>query len=551
MVIYNGSMKDISFNFKVFNNHLSDLKNTNERDYFNKKLKAVYSWLEWLKERSSISITDYREYYNQVKEIEIRKFTPTKSSSEKIEDTSTYSYLTSLINYKTITLILLVLLSSLNLYLYKLYSSLSDQIEVKQSSGRVLPFKGKIKETDGDPLDTKRDIIFTLYSQAQGGRSLYSGKCLGEQGLQPEFNGAFTILIGSDCGMKPIPEDIFQNNSTLYLGMAIGSEKELEPRYQIFTTTYSKDTSKLQGLELGKNFSSIPYIDETGRIQLDVESPVIKSTNGELSIQGERLSFKAEDATKGNIIIQPGSESNVIIPFGKLGLGNFEPNSILDISGTQLFTSTASIKNFAIPDDESTSALRLSLGTELSGVKSNFIEFFAGASSENPGKKIGDIRINNEGVVYETAGADFAEYFTLSSTQEIISGTIVSLSPKGIRPSLPNEKIIGAASLTAGFIGNRKDAKTNSVLVALVGQVDVLVSTINGEMQVGDRIGATTIPGYGGLVRLDEFSIGYLLKKNPDGNFTNESCPKSYKNKRDRSGKKIRCGTVKIILDLD
>lgn len=545
-------MKEIPFSSEVLNDHLQDLKKINDRIFFEKKFKSIYSWLEWLRNKNNISEKQFNDSVSKVNEIKRQNFSKNSPAADyKVRKHNNNSSFVFLFSYKFISIILLFLLLVFNIYIYKLYSSLSGNLEAKQNQGRVLPFKGAIKGTDGKPLDTKRDAVFNLYNRSSDGEPLYSGECLGESGLQPQYNGAFTIMVGSDCGMKPIPEPIFQDNSSLYLGMSIGSEAELLPRYQIFTTTYSKDTSKLQGFEPGKSVSSIPFIDESGMIQIDADSPVIKSTNGTFSIEGKTLSFKAEDVTNGDILIQPGSESNVVIPYGKVGIGTFEPSSILDISGTQLFTSTASVKNFAIPDDENTSVLRLSLGTEGNGVKSNFIEFFAGASSGNPGKKVGDIRVNNDGVVYETAGADFAEYFNVPYSQEIPIGTIISLSPKGIRASVINEKIIGTVSSTAGFIGNRKDPQMNSVLIALVGQVNVLSSTINGEINIGDRVGATAIPGYGGLVRPDEFSVGYLIEKEADENFSNEKCPKSYKNRRDRSGKKIRCGTVRIILDLE
>jgi hypothetical protein len=543
-------MKQIPFTNQTFNEQLSDLNNSDDRSYFERKSQSLISWLDWLKNQHLISDKQFNESLRKLNEIKSSRFS-TRSIINSKSDRSNKDIFSFFLNFKFLTLSFIFLLIIFNIYIYSLYSSLSNELINKQSKGRVLPFKGVIKDTDGKPLDTKRDATFSLYSIARGGTPLYTGKCLGEAGLQPQFNGSFTILVGSDCEMKPIPENIFQENSTLYLGMTIGSESELLPRYQIFTTTYSKDTSKLQGLELGKSNSSIPYIDEEGRIEIEGSSPTLKSTNGIFSIEGETLSIKAKDPKDGDIEIQPGSESNVIIPYGKLAIGSYEPDSILDVQATQLFASTASINNFAIPDDENTSVLRLSLGTEKNAIKSNFIEFFAGSSSTNPGEKVGDIRINNEAVVYETAGADFAEYFTLSDQSEIFTGSIISISSKGLHSSVPNEKIIGVTSATAGFVGNKKDSKSNSVLIALVGQVDVLVSSINGEIKTGSRIGASIIPGYGGLVSSDGFSVGYVLESGSVENYSNDKCPKSYKNRRDRSGKKISCGIAKIVLDLE
>jgi hypothetical protein len=414
--------------------------------------------------------------------------------------------------------------------------------------GRVLPFKGTIKQTDGAPLDTKRDMIFRLYTESTNGVQIYQGSCLGENGVLPTYNGTFTILIGSDCGMKPIPEKYFRNNTSLFLGITIGTEDELSPRYQIVTSTFSKDTSKLQGMSPGTDKSSIPFINEKGIIELNNESPSIDSTNGTLTIEGKNLNFKSTEEN-GNIFFDPALGGNVIINTGKLAVGSLMPQSILDVSGSNVIQSTASIQNLTKEDVASSSVLKLGLGVSEEGTNASFIDFFA-HQLDNSGIKVGSIRLNNNGVAYETSGADFAEYFEVSdSSNKFQTGQIVTLSKNGIQPSQAGQPIIGVISNTAGFVGNSKK-NSEAILVGLVGQVDVLASNISGDITKGDTVGISTIPGYGEKITDTHYKVGYALEDS-NNYFNNTLCPKEFKNIKLKNNEEIKCGKLRVIINLD
>ena len=542
---------DITFSKERLSEYLIKIRSEKNTDKLERTINSLKEWLNWLKTNHKISDRDYINTIDQINKITHVKI---KHESEKNSQLSSKTFIQSVkakINIFSISVLLLLIIALIsNVYLLMNLKSIQSNLEDKNSLGRVLPFKGNIKETDGNPLDTKRDAIFAIYNIPIGGKELFVGKCIGANALEPSFNGSFTILIGSDCGMKPIPSNIFDDNDTLYLGVKIGSEPELTPRYQIFTSTFSRDTNKLQGLPLGKAKSNVPFINDNGIIELDSESSGIKSLKGEFAIEGGSIHLKSTDE-KGDIIIDPALGSNVIVTSGKLGVGTFTPVTILDVSGSNLFNSVADFRNLTTEDDNKTSVLKLSLGTGVDGTDSNFLEFYAGADDKSNGIKVGNIRLNNEGVVFETNGADFAEYFKISSDEEIEVNSIVSISADGIHKSLPNEKILGIVSNTAGFIGNNIYRDGNSVLLALVGQVDVLVTNIGGEIKIGDKVGSTIIPGYGGKVSKDKFGAGYALETSSNMDLTNEQCPNSYKKLRDTTGKRIKCGNIPIVISLD
>jgi hypothetical protein len=196
------------------------------------------------------------------------------------------------------------------------------------------------------------------------------------------------------------------------------------------------------------------------------------------------------------------------------------------------------------------------LGTELKGTRTSFIEFYAGATATDSGSKVGGVRLNNESVVYESSGADFAEYFNITyidkdrDPRSLVPGMIATLGERGISLGIPGEKILGAMSDTAGFVGNVKGDDA-SKLIALVGQVEVWVSNLGGEIVKGDRIGASIIPGFGAKVSLSNSSLGYALEATEDKSLSSDACPQKYRKLKDSQGKRVRCGKINVFINLD
>ncbi len=508
--------------------------------------KSMLTWINWLKDSNKITSNKYDDLFSKLDIAFNRSLLANDIKSVQVKQRMPFYKNNFILIFLVITITLCV---ALIIYLLLSLNKINTALLQDKPVGRVLPFKGTIKETDGQPLDTKRDAIFRLYNTATGGNVLYSGSCIGANGLEPSFNGSFTILIGSDCGMKPIPESFFKENQALYLGVTIGNDSEFQPRYQIITSSFSQDSTKLKGLSIGNSKSTIPFINEEGSIEFSHDSPTIKSTNGNFSIEGSALTLRTTQAGS-NIIFDPATSSNVIIGSGNLGIGTFNPETYLDVSGSKLIGSIVSFNNFSKEDSAESSVLKLSLGTESIGTNAEFIEFYAGKNEIVPGVKVGGIRLNNQSVVYETSAADFAEFFEVSDKSEFNMYEIVSITNRGIKPAIINEKIIGVISNTAGYIGNNKYNNKDSILVALVGQVEVLVTNINGEISMGDTITTSTIKGYGAKSTDGYKSVGYVLQTK-DNTLLNKNCPQDLKLKKTTHNEELKCGKVRIILKID
>ena len=102
---------------------------------------------------------------------------------------------------------------------------------------------------------------------------------------------------------------------------------------------------------------------------------------------------------------------------------------------------------------------------------------------------------------YRISGADVAEvYFSEDDTAK--EGDIVSLTGNGVsqvtKSSKPyDNKALGIISTKPGLVLGEADGSGKPVIVGLAGRVPVKVTTRNGDIQPGDYITTSDIPGVG------------------------------------------------------
>jgi len=188
------------------------------------------------------------------------------------------------------------------------------------------------------------------------------------------------------------------------------------------------------------------------------------------------------------------SGNNSWINTGNVGIGTTAPLLKLDLQDNQSATAAAQIynTNSGINSD----GLIIKLGnTSTTAVAStnHFINF------ETVGVGIvGSIQGNGgKGVTYATSGiADFAEYFKKDKDLEIDFGSVVCLNDNGLVVPCDekNIMILGIASERPAFLGG-ENLGNGSIAVGLIGQVETLVTTLNGEIKAGDMLTGSNIPG--------------------------------------------------------
>jgi hypothetical protein len=111
-----------------------------------------------------------------------------------------------------------------------------------------IPFSGSLKDADGAVVaDASYDIVFRLYSAASGGSALWTGTHTASNGNAVLVDdGVFRVLLGSGTG-NSLSEVNF-NSDTLYLGITVGTDAEMTPRYRLGAAAYAFNADAVDGL---------------------------------------------------------------------------------------------------------------------------------------------------------------------------------------------------------------------------------------------------------------------------------------------------------------
>ena len=181
---------------------------------------------------------------------------------------------------------------------------------------RILAFQGKLSDANNNPITTTTPLRFTIYnSQSSSGSALLWQEV---QAVNPDTDGMFKTQIGQK---NPISSSIFSGNPALYLGMTVGNDKELQPRQEFATVSYSNDAQQLQGLlpitKTGAGTNNVILaLDSAGNLSIGGKaSPTFEASGGQFTISGKTLLLTSVAGSDGSIKIAP--DGNGIIDLQK------------------------------------------------------------------------------------------------------------------------------------------------------------------------------------------------------------------------------------------
>lgn len=182
-----------------------------------------------------------------------------------------------------------------------------EVLSATDSKSRILSFKGKLSDSFNNPITlSNTQIRAALYNDPVSTDSAL----LWQEVLTvtPDNNGVFEAGIGKNI---PIPNDIFINNPSIFLGISIEQSPELIPRQEIPSISYAYNAETLQGLKPitdlnAKSKNAILALDSSGNLTIGGEAtPVFQATGGSLTLSGKLLLLATVHGTNGDVILNP------------------------------------------------------------------------------------------------------------------------------------------------------------------------------------------------------------------------------------------------------
>ena len=233
----------------------------------------------------------------------------------------------------------------------------------------------------------------------------------------------------------------------------------------------------------------------------------------------------------GDVLYQTnGTTFSTFTDTGRVGIGNFTPADFkFEVQDSQTATAAAMIWNTAANTTAGHTGLIVKLGTAGNNTNPNandaFLKFLQG-----DGRRRGQVIGNGaSGVTYQTGGADYAEYFAVNESllpanyteqdKAIVfsTATVICQTSSGVAPcgSDYDSTVMGVISSAPAFQGGEDGP--NKVIVGLLGQLPVKVTTANGNINKGDPLTASSTTGVAMKASKAGTIIGYALESYSGG----------------------------------
>ena len=113
--------------------------------------------------------------------------------------------------------------------------SLRNLAAESAASTGTIAYQGRLANSSGVPITETLNMSFRLYSGVTGGTPLWTEQWTGSNGVKVS-DGLFNVMLGS---LTPIAQSVITGNSTLFLGITVGTDDEMTPRVQLGSVPFA------------------------------------------------------------------------------------------------------------------------------------------------------------------------------------------------------------------------------------------------------------------------------------------------------------------------
>jgi len=216
----------------------------------------------------------------------------------------------------------LILMIVLLLTLPTLAGSLHN---LNAASISTIPYQGRLADASGNPITGKQNMEFRLYDVPVGGTPLWEEFWTGANSVDVS-DGLFSVMLGSiNTGLTAV----VQGNTTLYLGITVGTDSEMVPRVQLGSVPFS-----IWSLTVADDSITSAKIADgavtTAKLNIDQGLEV----NGNITLTGTfdgSTSYWADYRNYIRFLFEDGVTGTALCPEGGVPVGVTGPKQSLDL----------------------------------------------------------------------------------------------------------------------------------------------------------------------------------------------------------------------------
>jgi hypothetical protein len=231
---------------------------------------------------------------------------------------------------------------------------------------QLISFQGRLTNNNRITVpDGNQNIKFGIYSASSGGTCLWSaantdantatidcpGNAPGGAVTVNVTDGIFYVLLGdTTASQNALPDSLFDNNATLFLGITVGSDAEMSPRVRLASSPYSMQSGNADLLDAfnssqtgGNNIVAVTdgsgNLVLTGSVRVAGGQGISTSGAGALALgtsNATSISIGSGAVTATTFTTDGTGDAEIVLPTGSIGGGEILDNTIngVDLADT-------------------------------------------------------------------------------------------------------------------------------------------------------------------------------------------------------------------------